>query len=101
MMNMLEPNQAYVEELVYRSVRLPSLDFSPLAAMFKVQAAHNLEKIFQETQQVFGGLGYSRQGQGQRAEQISRDMRVLVVSVDREEILLDMIAKQQRKLAHL
>lgn len=101
MVNMLEPTQAYMEELVYRSVRLHSLDFSPLAAMLKVQAAQNLEKISRETQQVFGGLGYSRQGQGQRVEQISRDVRVLVVSGDSEEILLDMIAKQQRKLAHL
>ncbi|GLI79132.1 hypothetical protein PoHVEF18_007458 [Penicillium ochrochloron] len=101
MANMLEPTQAYMEELVYRSVRLPSLDFSPLAAMLKVQAAHNLEKISRETQQVFGGLGYSRQGQGQRVEQISRDVRVLVVSGGSEEILLDMIAKQQHKLAHL
>jgi alkylation response protein AidB-like acyl-CoA dehydrogenase len=101
MANMLEPTQAYMESLVYRSIRLPSLDFSPLAAMLKVQAAHNLEKISRETQQVFGGLGYSRQGQGQRVEQISRDVRVLVVSGGSEEILLDMIAKQQRKLAHL
>ncbi|KAJ6002964.1 hypothetical protein N7451_005511 [Penicillium sp. IBT 35674x] len=101
MANLLEPTQAFMEELVYRSVRMPSLNFSPLAAMLKVQAAHNLEKISRESQQVFGGLGYSRQGQGQRVEQISRDVRVLVVSGGSEEILLDMIAKQQRKLAHL
>lgn len=101
MANLLEPTQAFMEELVYRSVRMQSLDFSPLAAMLKVQAAHNLEKISRESQQVFGGLGYSRQGQGQRVEQISRDVRVLVVSGGSEEILLDMIAKEQRKLAHL
>lgn len=98
---MLEPTQAYMEEMVYCSVRMSSLNFSPLAAMLKVQATHNLEKISREAQQVFGGLGYSRQGQGQRVEQISRDVRVLVVSGGSEEILLDMIAKQQRKLANL
>lgn len=97
----LEPTQAFMEELVFRSVRLPSIDFSPLAAMLKVQAAHNLEIISRETQQIFGGLGYSRQGQGQRVEQISRDVRVLVVSGGSEEILMDMVVKQQRKLAHL
>ncbi|KAJ5605305.1 hypothetical protein N7510_010459 [Penicillium lagena] len=101
MANMLEPTQAYMEEMVYRSVRMTSLNFSPLAAMLKVQAAHNLEKISSEAQQVFGGLGYSRRGQGQRVEQIRRDVRVLVGSGGSEEILLDMIAKQQRKLAHL
>jgi len=101
MANRLEPTQAYTEHLVYRSVRMPGLEFSPLAAMLKVQAAHHLEKVSRETQQVFGGLGYSRGGQGSRVEQISRDVRVLVVSGGSEEILLDMIAKQQRRLANL
>ena len=101
MVNLLEPTQAYMEELVSRSVRMPSREFAPLAAMLKVQAAHNLEKISREAQQIFGGLGYSRGGQGQRVEMISRDVRVLVVSGGSEEILLDMIAKQQRRLANL
>lgn len=34
-------------------------------------------------------------------EQISRDVRVLVVSGGSKEILLDMIAKQQKRLASL
>ncbi|KAL5360468.1 acyl-CoA dehydrogenase/oxidase [Aspergillus floccosus] len=101
MVNRLEPTQTYMEEMVFRSVRMPSLEFSPLAAMLKVQAARNLEKVSRECQQVFGGLGYSCTGQGQRVEQISRDVRVLVVSGGSEEILLDMIAKQQRRLSNL
>ncbi|KAL4810644.1 acyl-CoA dehydrogenase/oxidase [Aspergillus unguis] len=101
MANRLEPTQAYIEQLVFRSVRMPGLEFSPLAAMLKVQAAHHLEKVSRETQQVFGGLGYSKGGQGWRVEQISRDVRVLVVSGGSEEILLDMIAKQQKRLANL
>lgn len=86
---------------MFRSVRTPPLIFSPLAPLLKVQAAHNLEKISREAQQVFGGLGYSRGGQGSRVEQISRDVRVLVVSGGSEEILMDMIAKQQKKVARL
>ncbi|OJJ37959.1 hypothetical protein ASPWEDRAFT_171412 [Aspergillus wentii DTO 134E9] len=101
MVNRMEPTQAYVEELVFRSVRMPAIEFATLAAMLKVQAAHHLEKISREAQQVFGGLGYSKGGQGQRVELISRDVRVLVVSGGSEEILLDMIAKQQKNLARL
>jgi alkylation response protein AidB-like acyl-CoA dehydrogenase len=41
----LEPTQTYMEKLVFRSLRMPSINFSPLAAMLKVQAAHNLETI--------------------------------------------------------
>jgi alkylation response protein AidB-like acyl-CoA dehydrogenase len=101
MAGLVEPTQSFMEYLVFRSVRTPPLIFSPLAALLKVQAAHNLEKISREAQQVFGGLGYSRGGQGSRVEQISRDVRVLVVSGGSEEILMDMIAKQQKKLARL
>jgi alkylation response protein AidB-like acyl-CoA dehydrogenase len=101
MAGLVEPTQSFMEYLVFRSVRTPPLIFSPLAALLKVQAAHNLEKISREAQQVFGGLGYSRGGQGGRVEQISRDVRVLVVSGGSEEILMDMIAKRQKKLARL
>lgn len=101
MAGLLETSQAYVESLVYRSTKMSQMHFSPLAALLKVQAAHNLEKISREAQQVFGGLGYSRGGRGGRVEQISRDVRVLVVSGGSEEILMDMVAKTGRKLARL
>ena len=101
MAGLIEPTQFFMESLVHRSVRTAPLAFSPLAALLKVQAAHNLEKISRETQQVFGGLGYSRTGAGARVEQISRDVRVLVVSGGSEEILQDMIAKSLKKLAKL
>ncbi|KAF2802368.1 acyl-CoA dehydrogenase NM domain-like protein [Mytilinidion resinicola] len=98
---LLEPTHFFMENLVYRSVRTSPLEFAPLAALLKVQAAHNLEKISREAQQIFGGLGYSRGGAGGRVEQISRDVRVLVVSGGSEEILMDMVAKSQKRLAKL
>lgn len=101
MAGLLETSQAFMEDLVHRSPRTPQAAFSPLAALLKVQAAHNLEKIGREAQQIFGGLGYSRGGRGWRVEQISRDIRVLVVSGGSEEILMDMIAKVGKKLAKL
>lgn len=101
MAGLLESTQFLMEDLVHRSVRTPQLAFSPLAALLKVQAANNLEKISREAQQVFGGLGYSRGGRGGRVEQISRDVRVLVVNGGSEEILIDMIAKMGKKLAKL
>ncbi|KAK1772089.1 putative acyl-CoA dehydrogenase [Phialemonium atrogriseum] len=101
MAGLLESTQFLMEDLVHRSVRTPQLAFSPLAALLKVQAANNLEKISREAQQVFGGLGYSRGGRGGRVEQISRDVRVLVVSGGSEEILMDMIVKTGKKLVKL
>ncbi|KAH8892288.1 acyl-CoA dehydrogenase NM domain-like protein [Thozetella sp. PMI_491] len=101
MAGLLESCQSLMEDLVHRSVRTPQVSFSPLAALLKVQAANNLERIVREAQQVFGGLGYSRSGKGGRVEQISRDVRVLVVSGGSEEILMDMIAKVTKRLARL
>ncbi|PNP74302.1 hypothetical protein FNYG_12351 [Fusarium nygamai] len=101
MVDLIEPVRHLMEDLVRRSVRMPALEFSPWAALLKMQAAHNLETISRESQQIFGGLGYSRGGTGGRVEQISRDVRVLVVSGGSEEILQDMISKQQKKLARL
>jgi alkylation response protein AidB-like acyl-CoA dehydrogenase len=55
-----------MEDLVRRSVHTDPVTFSPLAAMLKVLAANNLEMISREAQQIFGGLGYTRSGQGAR-----------------------------------
>ena len=49
-----------------------------------------------------GGLGYSRTGRGARVEQISRDVRVMVVGGGSEEILTDLaISQEERAMAKL
>ena len=58
-----------------------------------------LEVCSRESQQVFGGLAYTRGGRAGRVEQIGRDVRVLVVSGGSEEILADMVTKQVWKQA--
>lgn len=91
---LIESTYALMESLVVRSTKVPQMEFSPWAALLKYRAAHDLEKVSRESQQVLGGLGYSRGGKGARVEQISRDVRVLVVSGGSEEILMDMVVKQ-------
>lgn len=44
-----------------------------------------------------GGIGYSRGGRGGRVEQISRDLRVMVVGGGSEEILTDFALNQEAK----
>jgi alkylation response protein AidB-like acyl-CoA dehydrogenase len=46
-----------------------------------------LEHCCREAQQVFGGLGVSKEGPGRAVEQISRDLRVFVIGGGSEEIL--------------
>jgi len=97
MAGLIEGTHALMESLIVKSTKLSQVDFSPWAALLKYRAAHDLERVSRESQQILGGAGYSRGGNGARIEQISRDVRVLVVSGGSEEILMDMIVKQKAR----
>ena len=58
-----------------------------------------LEKACREAQQVLGGAGYQRGGVGQQVEQISRDLRMLVVGGGSEEIIADLAVRQELALS--
>lgn len=64
-------------------------------ANLKVLAGRTLEVVNREAQQIMGGLGYSRSGRGARIEQISRDLRVMVVGGGSEEILIELAVNQE------
>lgn len=64
-------------------------------ANLKVLAGKTLELVNREAQQIMGGLGYSKSGRGARIEQISRDLRVMVVGGGSEEILVDLSVNQE------
>jgi alkylation response protein AidB-like acyl-CoA dehydrogenase len=68
-----------------------------LMANLKVLAGRTLEHVNREAQQVLGGLGYSKNGRGARIEQISRDVRVMVVGGGSEEILADLAVREEIK----
>jgi alkylation response protein AidB-like acyl-CoA dehydrogenase len=104
----LETTWALIEALIYHSTTVTPAqrekDLASWYALVKVQAGRTLEKVNRECQQVFGGLGYSRGGKGGRVEQVSRDLRVLVVGGGSDEILTDLVARQmdsRRKSAKL
>ncbi|PRP80184.1 hypothetical protein PROFUN_09511 [Planoprotostelium fungivorum] len=65
-------------------------------ALAKVEAGRTLEEVCREAQQILGGLAYQRgSGRGARIEQISRDVRVMVVGGGSEEILTELGMRQQ------
>lgn len=68
-----------------------------LFANLKVLAGRTLEMVNREAQQVMGGLGYSKNGRGSRIEQVSRDVRVMVVGGGSEEILSELAVNQEVK----
>ena len=100
----IEPAHSYMEQLVYltEQTRKPhggvqDPRIGGLSANLKVMAARCLEHVNRESQQVFGGLGYSKYGRGGRVEQISRDVRVMVVGGGSDEILTDLAIKEEIK----
>ena len=100
----IEPAHSYMEQLIYltqQSQKSPSGVQDPriggLTANLKVMSARALEHVVRESQQVFGGMGYSKYGRGGRVEQISRDVRVMVVGGGSDEILSDLAIKEEIK----
>lgn len=93
----IETLHALIENLIYHSTTVTpeqrEVDLAPWYTLVKVQAGRTLEKVNREAQQILGGLGYSRGGRGGRIEQVSRDLRVMVVGGGSDEILTDLIAR--------
>jgi len=98
----LEPLHAYMEQLVAMVNVAKSEDENQALflggqiANLKVGAGQALEYVNREAQQIMGGLGYARTGMGERIEQISRDLRVMVVGGGSEEILKELVVNQER-----
>ncbi|OJJ94675.1 hypothetical protein ASPACDRAFT_37519 [Aspergillus aculeatus ATCC 16872] len=97
----LDSAYAWMEQLVWMADMARKegrdLDMGGLFANLKVLAGRTLEMVNREAQQVMGGLGYSKNGRGARIEQISRDVRVMVVGGGSEEILSDLAINQEIK----
>jgi alkylation response protein AidB-like acyl-CoA dehydrogenase len=116
----IEPVHAYMESLVYiieherrrkflarqdgrglgtQSAEIDNEDINigGLTATLKTSAGRALEHVNREAQQIMGGAGYARSGKGARIEQISRDVRVMVVGGGSEEILSELAVKLEGK----
>lgn len=116
----IEPVHAYMESLVYmieherkrkslnrqggsilhhNTVEAYQVDINigGMIATLKTSAGRALERVNREAQQIMGGAGYSRTGKGARIEQISRDVRVMVVGGGSEEILSELAVKLETK----
>ncbi|KAF4972232.1 hypothetical protein FSARC_1129 [Fusarium sarcochroum] len=99
----IDSAQAYLEQLIYMNAELERcsghepVGIGGLLANCKVLSCQVLERTNREAQQIMGGIGYSKGGRGSRVEQISRDLRVMVVGGGSEEILTDFSLQQEVK----
>merc|ERR1711881_722229 len=70
-------------------------------ALLKVQCTKVFEYCARESAQIFGGLSYSRGGQGDKVERLNREVRAMAVPGGSEEVMLDLGIRQSRKLADM
>ncbi|KAM0716974.1 hypothetical protein Q7P37_006826 [Cladosporium fusiforme] len=96
----VEAHWAWLEQIAYAVQSSPrgwqDADVAGRIALAKVQGGRMLEEASREAQQVLGGKGYQK---GNVVEQISRDLRMMVVGGGSEEIIADLAVRQEVGIA--
>lgn len=97
----VEAHWAWLEQLAYH-VQTHGWHGDAVAgriALAKVSGGRMLERAAREAQQVMGGVAYQRGGPGGggTVEQITRDLRMMVVGGGSEEILGELAFRQELK----
>ncbi|KAI9716980.1 MAG: hypothetical protein M1828_007494 [Chrysothrix sp. TS-e1954] len=97
MARFVESHWAWLEQLAFQiqQVGWQAPDIAGRVALAKVHGGRILEMAAREAQQVLGGAGYQRSGVGAQVEQITRDLRMMVVGGGSEEILNDLAFRQE------
>ncbi|RUS18239.1 putative acyl-CoA dehydrogenase [Endogone sp. FLAS-F59071] len=105
MARQVEATHAWMEQLIYQSINMP-MDIQPLRlggpiALLKAQSTQTFEFCAREAAQIFGGLSYTRGGQGEKVERLYREVRAYAIPGGSEEIMLDLGIRQAVKVAQV
>jgi alkylation response protein AidB-like acyl-CoA dehydrogenase len=105
MARMIEATHAWLEQITYQLHTMHGMEaaikLGGPTALLKVQATKVFEYCAREAAQIFGGLSYTRGGQGERVERLNREVRAMAVPGGSEEIMLDLGIRQQKKLSEM
>jgi alkylation response protein AidB-like acyl-CoA dehydrogenase len=101
----IEATQSWVEAITYQMTKMPFKEQAeklggPIALM-KAQSTLTFELCAREAAQVFGGLAYTRGGQGEKVERLYREVRGCAIPGGSEEIMLDLGIRQALRRAKL
>ncbi|EAT77154.1 hypothetical protein HBI56_207030 [Parastagonospora nodorum] len=99
----VESHWAWLEQLAYHIQQSPAgwqdPEIAGQIALAKVHGGRITEMANREAQQIFGGAGYQKGGPGAIVEQMSRDLRMMVVGGGSEEIIADLAVRQEMGMA--
>jgi alkylation response protein AidB-like acyl-CoA dehydrogenase len=102
MARQIEASYNWLENIIYQCERMGEtesmLRLGGAIAGLKAQATTTFEFCTKEAAQVFGGLAYSRGGQGGKIERLYRDTLAYKIPGGSEEIMLDLSMRQSLKV---
>lgn len=108
MARQVESAQALLESITHQLNMMSYAEASKTLggpiALLKAQSSIVFEYCAREASQIFGGLSYTRGGQGEKVERLYREVRAYAIPAGSEEIMLDLGIRQaikpyQKKLA--
>lgn len=98
----IEGSCAWADNLVYQTKMLKpdqaNLLLGGSIAGAKALATQCMELCAREASQIFGGLSYTRGGQGGKVERLYREVRAYAIPGGSEEIMLDLAMRQSLKV---
>ena len=91
-----------LDRLVYQTTLMDSKEamfrLGGAIAGAKALATQTMELCAREASQIFGGLSYTRGGQGGVVERLYREVRAYAIPGGSEEIMLDLAMRQALKV---
>ena len=105
MARQIEAGHSWLENLIYQCQKMNETEAmlrlgGPIAGL-KAQSTLTFEFCAREASQIFGGLSYSRGGQGAKVERLYRDVRAYAIPGGSEEIMLDLSMRQSLRVAKM
>ncbi|KAI8924150.1 acyl-CoA dehydrogenase/oxidase [Entophlyctis helioformis] len=101
----VEATHAWIEMLIYQFQTLPreiaQARLGGATALLKAQSTQTMEFCAREAAQIFGGLSFTRGGQGEKVERLYREVRAYAIPGGSEEIMLDLGVRQSLKVAEM
>ncbi|KAK3719436.1 hypothetical protein LTR37_004293 [Vermiconidia calcicola] len=102
MARQIEASYSWMESLIYQCQKMNDteamLKLGGAIASLKAQSTVTFEFCAREASQIFGGLSYSRGGQGAKVERLYRDVRAYAIPGGSEEIMLDLSIRQAMRV---
>ncbi|KAJ3130039.1 hypothetical protein HK098_006751 [Nowakowskiella sp. JEL0407] len=103
MARQVQATHSLVEHLTYQTKVLPikeqQVKLGGPIALAKAQTTQVLQFCVNEAAQIFGGLAYTRGGQGEKVERLYREVKAYTIPGGSEEIMLDLAIRQQLRVS--